>query len=230
MTPLGTAALDDKYCANITTKPDPKCGRPLGIRFLDEENLIVMDPFYGLFKVNIVELTKELVLDFKKIKVDREIKFGDDLLIMPDNNTIYFTDASDEHGLRDFLYAVAELSPRGRLFKFTLDSQELSLVAEGLYFSNGVELHRNGKFLLVTETPRARILRISIEDGSVQIFADNLIGMPDNIRRSPRGGYLVGLPSMRKWPFISDFASAHPIVNIVVRRDLDWLYTWLHIC
>ena len=192
------------------------------MRLLDNQNLIVIDPFYGIFKINIVDLTKELILDFKRVKVGKEIKFANDLVLMPDNNTIYFTDTSDQHGLVEFVYAAAELSPRGRLFRYVIDRQELSLVVEGLYFSNGVELHRDGKSLLVAEAARARILRIGIEDGSVQIFSDNLIGMPDNIRRSPRGGYWVGLPSMRKWPFMIDIVAAYPIISTLVKLDLVW--------
>lgn len=39
------------------------------------------------------------------------------------------------------------------------------------------------------------------QEGHLEVFADNLPGFPDNIRRSSRGGYWVGMGSARKAPF-----------------------------
>ena len=169
-----------------------------------------------MFKINIVELTKELVLDFSKAKANKPIMFGDDLVILPDENTVYFTDVSYKYQLHDLLYEFAELRPRGRLFKFILDTRELTEVASELYFANGLELHRDGVSLLVAETSLARILRYNLADGKIDMFAENLIATPDNIRKSPRGGYLVGLGNMRTPPYVQDFIAVHPIINTIV--------------
>ena len=186
------------------------------MRLLDENHLLVIDAYLGLFKINIVELTKELVLDFSKAKTDKPIMFGDDLVIMPDSDTVYFTDVSYKHKLHDFLYEFSDMRPRGRLFKFILSTEELTEVANELYFANGLELHRDGVSLLVTETSRVRIIKYNLADGKIEIFAENLIGSPDNIRKSPRGGYLVGMGSMRTPPYVTDFMAAHPIINKIV--------------
>ena len=176
----------------------------------------MVDAFIGIFKINIEKLTKELVLNFSKADTDKPILFGDDLVILPDNNTVYFTDVSYKYDIRDVLYEFAELRPRGRMFKFSLDTRELTQVASGLYFSNGIELHRDGLSLLVTETSRARVLSYSLEDGKLRVFADNLIGTPDNIRRSPRGGYWIGMGVMRSWPYLTDIIAQYPIINTMV--------------
>ncbi|KAI6652163.1 Adipocyte plasma membrane-associated protein-like isoform X2 [Oopsacas minuta] len=209
----GNAGLDDEHCNQKRKDPEERCGRPLGIRLLDEEHLLVIDAFIGIFKINIVKLTKDLILDFSRANTEKPIKFGDDLVILPDKKTVFFTDVSYKNNLKDFLYEFSELRPRGRLFKFLLDTNELTEVANELYFANGLELHTDGVSLLITETTRARILRYSLGDRKIEVFADNLIGSPDNIRKSPRGGYLVGLGSMRKWPYITDFIANHPIIN-----------------
>ena len=186
------------------------------MRLLDEQNLLVVDAFIGIFKINIEKLTKELILNFSEANTEKPIMFGDDLTILPDKNTVYFTDVSYKYSLRDFLYEFAETRPRGRLFKFSLDSRKLTLVADELYFCNGIELHKDGTSLLVAETSMARILSYSLEDGKMRVFADNLIGTPDNIRRSPRGGYWIGMGAMRKWPFLSDIIAQYPTLNRMV--------------
>lgn len=186
------------------------------MRQLDDNHLLVLDTYLGIVKINIVELTKEVVLDFSKAKTDKPIMFGDDLVILPDRNTVYFTDVSYKYRVHDFLYEFAEQRLRGRLFKFILDTGELLEVANELCFANGIELHRDGVSLLVTETSRVRILRYNLADGKIEMFAENLIATPDNIRRSPRGGYLVGMGSMRTPPYVTDFIAAHPIINTIV--------------
>ena len=49
------------------------------MRQLDDNHLLVLDTYLGIVKINIVELTKEVVLDFSKAKTDKPIMFGDDL-------------------------------------------------------------------------------------------------------------------------------------------------------
>ena len=213
---LGSEKLDSKLCAEAVRQSEPTCGRPLGMRLLDDQNLLVIDAFIGIFQVNIEKLTKELILNFSEADTEKPILLGDDLVILPDSNTVYFTDVSYEHDLRDFLYELAEMRPRGRLFKFSLDTRKLTLVADELYFSNGIELHKDGTFLLVTETTMARVLSYSLEDGKIGVFADNLLGLPDNIRRSPRGGYWIGMGAIRKWPFLTDIIAQYPIINRMV--------------
>lgn len=90
------------------------------------------------------------------------------------------------------------------------------VLADGLHFPNGVQLHPDGKSVLLVESTRARVLRVPLgENGPVTVFVDGLPGYPDNIRTSPRGGFWIPVSNVRdgslfslvfermgQWPFI----------------------------
>ena len=55
--------------------------------------------------------------------------------------------------------------------------------------------------------------------GQIEIFADNLPGLVDNIRPRQGGGYWAGLAVVRKQPFsIYDFVAARPWVRILFAK------------
>jgi sugar lactone lactonase YvrE len=61
--------------------------------------------------------------------------------------------------------------------------------------------------------------------GEMEVFADNLPGLPDNIRRSGRGTYWVGLASVRhagKFS-VNDFAAPRPwLRSLAAKVSLIW--------
>ena len=56
--------------------------------------------------------------------------------------------------------------------------------------------------------------------GQLEIFADNLPGLPDNIRRSSSGGYWVGSATVRhpNRPAIYDWAARMPFIRRVIAK------------
>ncbi|MEH6549940.1 MAG: SMP-30/gluconolactonase/LRE family protein [Pseudomonadales bacterium] len=170
-------------------------GRPLGLHFDAQGNLIVCDAWKGLLSVNpngeITVLTTEAEgLPFR---------FVDDLDIASDG-IIYFSDASSRFDQPDYMLDLLEAKPWGRLLSYDPVSRETKVLIRGLYFANGVALSSDESYVLVNETYRYRISRYWLKGdkaGSSDIFIDNLAGFPDGISSNRNGTFWVAMPSPR---------------------------------
>jgi len=152
-------------------------GRPLGLKFDSEENLLVCDAYRGLLSVsldgNISVLTTE--------HDDKPYKLTDDLDIAV-NGTVYFSDATYKYSLdnrhNDYPHA------NGRLLAYDPITETTSLILDSLYFANGVVILPDQSFVLVTETWKERVRRYWLsgsQQGQSDIFSNFLPGFPDNI-------------------------------------------------
>eukprot|EP00731_Ephydatia_muelleri_P022633 Em0015g216a len=127
------------------------------------------------------------------------LTFVDDLVVLS-NGSVFFTDLSKKFGYDDVEAEVMEARPNGRLFHFSPSDGSLHTALEGLHGANGVCVGPNEEFLLVAELTRARVTRYYLKGpkaGTVDTFAQNLPGLPDNITPSSRGGYWVGFGALR---------------------------------
>ena len=183
-------------------------GRPLGMRFDDQGNLIVTDSERGLLSVTpdgqITTLTDSVG--------GTPITYADELDIASDG-TIYFSDASTEFE-RGFPFDMLEARPHGRLLSYDPGTGSTEILAEDLYFANGVSLTPEEDSVLVVESFRYRITRLWIEGpraGEREVFADNLIGIPDNLHRAPDGTYWVAANNIR--PAIIDGMHPSPFLK-----------------
>jgi hypothetical protein len=99
------------------------------------------------------------------------------------------------------------------------------LIVDQLYFPNGlVFLNGNQDDLIVSESLRARLLKITPSTSTVTIFSDNLPGLPDNLKIE-EGLIWVGLSNKRQHPFsISDWMAQHSwlrgLIFFVLSPDL----------
>lgn len=102
------------------------------------------------------------------------------------------------------------------------DGQAAAILLDGLAFANGVALSKDSDFLLIVETTTGRILRYWLETaraGNVEVFAQ-LPGFADNIKRSPRGGYWVGMYTRRSR--LVGWILSHPgIGRVLLKLPLD---------
>lgn len=106
--------------------------------------------------------------------------------------------------------------------KYEPQSKHISVLLSNLTFPNGVALSKDGNYILIVETTNCRVLRYWLETpkaGTLEIFAD-LPGFPDNIKRSPRGGFWVGIHSRRE-KIIQGILSYPWIGKALVRLPLD---------
>lgn len=170
-------------------------GRPLGLHFDANENLIVADAMKGLLKIDQAGSITVLATEADNLP------FGltDDLDITQDG-TIIFSDASSKWGVRQYKNDTLESKPYGRLIAYDPSTKQTDVLLEGLYFANGVALSQDDSFVLVNETWRYRITRLWLkgaQKGQHEIFADNLPGFPDGISSNKDGTFWLAIAAPR---------------------------------
>lgn len=209
-----------------TEELEPTCGRPLGMRF-DRYgiNLIVADAYFGLLEVNTKARTVSTLVPPTPGINGKPFRFVNDLDIARDG-TIYFTDTSSKWQRRHFRHSLFEGDNSGRLMAYHPKTGDMEVLMEGLYFANGVQISPEGDHLLVVETLTARIMKYYIKgehEGKSEVFAQNLPGMPDNIRLSSKGGYWVGFAAIRT--DFSDLSAQYPRARRFIAKvfSLPWI-------
>lgn len=200
-------------------------GRPLGMQFDAEGNLIVADALLGLLSVSpngIVRVLTDSVDGEKMI-------FVDDLDIAADG-TIWFSDASQRFDYQTYVYDIIEASSTGRLLSYSPLNGATSVHLQNLYFANGVALGPDDKYVLVTETPAGRITRLWLKGektGSSDLFYNGLPGAPDNLSFNGRDTFWVALPAVRDpgleglagKPFIRKLIGALPTTMLMPKES-----------
>ncbi|MGC9323828.1 MAG: SMP-30/gluconolactonase/LRE family protein [Desulfomonilia bacterium] len=195
-------------------------GRPLGLAFDKDENLIVADAYKGLLSID--PSGKIMVLSIETDGVP--YKFTDHLDIASDGK-IYFTDASFKYQQNEYLYDLLESRPNGRFLRYDPETRGTEVLLKDLYFPNGVALSQNEEFVLVNETYRYRILRYWLtgpKADTAEVFVDNLPGFPDNITSNRRGTFWLALFTVRN--DIMDKMHPYPFLKKVISRLPSFLW------
>lgn len=192
-------------------------GRPLAMERHPDGRLFICDAHLGLLALDGQGVLHRLATTHAGIP----FKFVDDLVITRSGD-VYFTDASARHSIEGFTLDLLEHQTTGRLLKYVPSTQELTEVADGFSFTNGVALSGDESFLVVAETGAYRLWRVWLagpKAGLKEVFLDALPGFPDNVRWSPtRNGFWVAIGSPRKplidkladWPQVRRIAAALP--------------------
>lgn len=170
-------------------------GRPLGLALDAEGHLLVADADKGLLSVEPTGRVTTLATEAGGVP----FSFTDDLDVGPDG-TVYFSDASDRYGVREYMYDLLEARPHGRLLAWRPETGEAEVLLDGLYFANGVAVSSGGDFVLVNETYRYRITRYWLQGpraGTSEVFIDRLPGFPDGTSSNRRGTFWVALFTVR---------------------------------
>eukprot|EP01018_Ginkgo_biloba_P021940 Gb_02716 [translate_table: standard] len=195
-------------------------GRPLGLAFGPNEELIVCDPFQGLLNVTEgkVEVLSTEVYGLK-------LKIVDGLDVTKEG-VVYFTDASDKFQPEDFLLDCFEYRPHGRLLKYDPTTKTTTVLVTDIYFANGVALSSQQDFLIFCETLLFRCRKYWLKGenkGSVESFIENLPGFPDNIRYDGKGTFWIGIPGTRGvfWDLFAKHTS--------LRHVLFWLSKFIDV-
>ncbi|XP_059173271.1 adipocyte plasma membrane-associated protein-like [Physella acuta] len=185
------ASLSPPGCNTVKT-----CGQMLSLRRDPTTGLLVaLDTYRGLFTVNpLTGQTQQIFSSATLINGRRPVHLND--MVISPNGVIFMTDSSDVYTYPNDVYICMDGRPTGRLIAYEIKSGiTTEVLAKTFNFPNGLELTADGD-LLVTETCRARIHRVSLKRPTwlhVSSFAVNLPGLPDNIRSSGRGTYWVAM-------------------------------------
>ncbi|CAN0876698.1 Protein STRICTOSIDINE SYNTHASE-LIKE 10 [Linum grandiflorum] len=190
---------DRKGCdGSRDPKMEPKCGRPLGLKFNPVTcDLYIADAYLGLLVVG-----PEGGVARKLVTTSPEglpFRFLNALDIHSATGIVYFTDSSIYFQRRNWILSIISLDRTGRVMSYDPRTNKLKVLMEGLGFPNGVALSKDNSFLLVAETSTLRILKLPLlnNNNEIEVFAQ-LGRFPDNIKRNPRGdGFWVALNSGR---------------------------------
>ena len=191
-------------------------GRPLGMAFDAEGNLIIADAIQGLISIDINGTIN--ILSRKSDSDNIPLNFVDDLDIASDGK-IYFSDASSKYGYGSDRLELFEHTPNGRLLVFDPITQKTTTLLSGLYFANGVALSSDESFVLVNETLMYRIQKYWLKGdkaGTSEIFIENLPGFPDNVSSNEEGIFWVALFNPRN-NFV-EMSSNKPFLRKIVFR------------
>ena len=170
-------------------------GRPLGLHFDGDGNLIVADGAKGLLSVDPRGEIDVLATEAE----GTPLRLADDLDIAGDG-VIYFSEASSVYSLGDFNLDLLEARPHGMLLSYDPGNRKTTVLLRDLYFANGVAVSRDGDFVLVNETGRYRTTRYWLKGpkaGTSDVFIDNLPGFPDGIASDRKGMFWLALYTVR---------------------------------
>ncbi|KAK3019888.1 hypothetical protein RJ639_002937, partial [Escallonia herrerae] len=198
-----TRNWSEKLCArgvDSTTskqwKHEPRCGRPLGLRFHKESGeLYIADSYYGLM---VVGPEGGLATPLATHVEGKPILFANDLDIHK-NGSIFFTDTSKRYNRVNHFFIMLEGESTGRLLRYDPPTRTTHVILEGLAFPNGVQISKDQSFLLFTETTNCRVMRYWLEgprSGTTELMAD-LPGFPDNVRLNEKGQFWVAIDCCR---------------------------------
>jgi sugar lactone lactonase YvrE len=194
-------------------------GRPLGLIFDHDGNLIVADAMIGL--MSIAPDGKGTVLSTEAESVP--FRCTNDLDVAADG-TIYFTDASYKFRLAQLKADLLEHQPNGRFLAYDPRTKQTKVLLRDLYFANGVAVSPDQSFVLVNETGAYRVRRYWLtgaKQGQSDIFIDNLPGFPDGISSNGRDTFWLALVNRRDSAL--DALQPHPFLKKIVWRLPNFL-------
>lgn len=171
-------------------------GRPLGMHFDKNENLWVCNADQGLLQITLEGGVFSIVPDYE----GEAFRFTNDLDI-GQTGMVYFTDASQKYGIDQYKFDLIEHRATGRFFSYNPAEKITTLLADELYFANGVAVEWEENFALVCETGNNQVRKIWLKGpkkGTSEVIIDNLPGYPDGISRGSNGIYWLTLISPRK--------------------------------
>lgn len=170
-------------------------GRPLGLDFDSNGQLIVVDAVKGLLRIGDNGNWSVIANSAAGVPMG----FADDVVIS-DDDVAYYSDASVRYGVHQVMEDFFEHRPHGRILATDLKSGETRVLVPNLHFANGVALGPDDAYLVFNETARYRVSRHWLKGeraGQTEVFIDNLPGLPDNISFNGRDTFWLALYAPR---------------------------------
>lgn len=189
-------------------------GRPLGLDFDNDGNLIVADAVKGLLSVNPSGAITVLCTEAGY----HRLGFTDDVDV-DSQNVAWFSDASYKWDHHEVMNEVLESRPNGRLLKYDISTGECAVVLDELFFANGVAVSPDDSYVLVNETMRYRTKRVYVRGprtGDVEVLIDNLPGFPDGISTGADGVFWLAIYAPRNE--LLDSAGPRPWLRKLIQR------------
>lgn len=168
-------------------------GRPLGLEFLGDDEMLVCASDAGLLAVSLGGGAVRVLTDRA---AGRPLGAVNNAAVAADG-TIYFTDSSQRFPIPQWRADLVQRTRSGRLFRRSPDGQVSELLG-GLEFANGVALARDESYVAVAETGARRLHRVWLTGdraGTSELFGARLSGYPDNIALGSDGLIWIAVPA-----------------------------------
>jgi len=205
----------DKDCKNPENWADTG-GRPLGISFDNDGNLIVADAFRGLLSITPDGTVAELATVADGIP----IRYANDVDVA-DNGCIYFSDSSTKFGAKEnggtleaCILDMMEHGGHGRLLRYNPKTQKVDTLMKGINYANGVAVSHDQQYVLVNETSTYSVIRYWIAGEKInqsEYLLEQLPSFPDNITTGSDGVFWIALVSPRSK--LMDGLSEHTLMR-----------------
>ncbi|MCA6100788.1 ABC transporter permease [Bradyrhizobium australafricanum] len=205
-------------------------GRPLGLAFDRDQNLLVCIAGMGVYGVkpdrSVFKVTDRTTRTRTRLKDDSRLYLADDLDVAPDGK-IYFSEASTRYELTDWALDGFEGRGNGRLICHDPKTGTTRTVLKNLTFPNGICISHDGQSVLWASTWLCQINRFWIagpKAGTSEILIDNLPGYCDNINRASDGKYWLAFVGLRTPVY--DLAMRNPVFRTRMVKQIppdEWL-------
>uniref|UniRef100_A0A182JW91 Strictosidine synthase conserved region domain-containing protein n=1 Tax=Anopheles christyi TaxID=43041 RepID=A0A182JW91_9DIPT len=193
----------------VGTYSERICGRPLGIDFDTKgNNLIVADPYLGIWQVHIKTGEKKLLVPKDRAIIEdgqaaspealRKIRSRQPNIpngvAVARNGDFFWSDTASDFIFEDAIQALL-CNPSGRLLHYSRAEGKSRVLIDEVYGANGVVLSPDETFVLVGELGGQLIRRYYLKGpkaGTHDVFIDGLPGAVDNLNGDATG-FWVGL-------------------------------------
>jgi sugar lactone lactonase YvrE len=194
-------------------------GRPLGIEMLGDD-LLVCDALRGVLRVSPATGAVEVLVG----EVDGvPMRFCNNAAVAADG-TIWFSDSSLHYGVFEWKDDFVQDTHTGRLLRRDPDGT-VTVVLDGLRFSNGVALAADESYVAVAECRGRTVVRLWLTGpraGERDHLVTDLPGYPDNISRGSDGLIWVTIASPVD-PLVERLGSAPMVLRRAVTKIPDSL-------
>ncbi|WP_034274008.1 SMP-30/gluconolactonase/LRE family protein [Haloechinothrix halophila] len=182
---------DGSTIETIATCP----GRPLGLEFYGDDDLVVCASDAGLLAVSLSSGAVRVLAD---TVFDAPILACNNAAVASDG-TIYFSDSSRRYPIPEWRTDLIEQTRTGRLLRRNPDGTVDELLT-GLHFANGVALAADESFVTVAESGACQVRRFWLTGqraGTADLFVGDLSGYPDNSSTGSDGLIWIAIPAPR---------------------------------
>ncbi len=189
-------------------------GRPLGLEWDREGDLVVCDAYQGVLRVAREGGVPEVLVAHgdgpDQVGLANNPTVGSD-------GTLWFTDSTRSRPVSEAVEAILDHLGDGRLLRRDPDGS-LEVVKDGITFANGVTLTADEDALLVASTGDYTLTRIELtgdDAGRETVLHDPLPGFPDNLSTGPDGTIWLAIPAPRN-PAADFLQPRHPMLRRIV--------------
>ncbi len=169
-----------------------------GLHFDKNENLIACDQKRGLISVN---KKGEITILASEDVSGNKFLFPNDVDIASDG-VIYFTNTSSKYPFsrKNARRIIFEAKPDGGLYSYSPETKVVSTLIDSTFFGNGVAVSKNNTFVLMVDLTKYRVIRYwlkGLNKGKIDVFLENLPGLPNGISRRKDGSFWLGFSTRR---------------------------------